>query len=194
MTCKFFRLQRTHFLQSTSWLLLLYHKFSLIDALKKLPLSDDSEFNKIKTLPTYCRRSVPKSTSREAFLLFLVCNTAFLLFSQVTFASVSSTDFLMSVDCCFSLVHLIWQIPNLIDYFGFNAKCRTGNRRTMIFFPLHLQNLIVRLSVSNFFAITFSLNLCKHVTFVSVPKYFKPFRPTHYQIWLWAQTTIGDLD
>ena len=107
VTSKFFRLQRTHSLQNTSWVLLLYHKFSLTDAPKKSPVSDDSEFNKIKTLPTYCRRSVPKSTSQEAFSIFLICNTAFPLFPQVIFASVSSTNFLISVDCCFSLVHLI---------------------------------------------------------------------------------------
>lgn len=194
MTSKFFRLQRTHSLQNTSWVLLLYHKFSLIDPLKTSPLFDDSEFNKIKILPTYCRRSVPKSTSQEAFSIFLICNTAFPLFPQVIFASVSSTNFLISVDCCFSLVHLIWQIPDLINSFGFNAKCRTGNRRTLIFFTLHLQNLIVRLSVSNFFAITFSFNLCKHVAFVSVPTCFKPFQPNHYRIWLCVQTTVGDLD
>ena len=57
---KFCSLQRTPFLEKTSERLLLYQTFSSLDELKKLPLSDDSEFNELMTLSTFMKISLPK--------------------------------------------------------------------------------------------------------------------------------------
>ena len=110
---KFCSLQRTPFLKSTSERLLLYHESSSLDELKKLPVFDDSEFNKLMSLSTLNRISLPKWISQMVFPVLLMFYIAFLQFSRVIFASYSSTNFWTMVFLksgvfpCY--IHMIWK-------------------------------------------------------------------------------------
>ena len=88
-----------------------------------------------QTLPTYCRLSSPKSTLKF-FSVFLMSNNGFLPLPWVTFASDSSTNFLILVILRVGFFFATYDLTNSqISFIGFKSEFLTCNRKFRQFFP-----------------------------------------------------------